>query len=57
MHLHDKNLVVMLDKEIFHLNFRDFMELEGKDHMVEITDELGIAREEIKLMKKKMSRT
>lgn len=57
MRLQDKHLMALLNKEGFHCQFHTFMELDGKDDMMEIVDELGISREEVRLIKKKMSRT
>jgi len=57
MRLNDKHLVSIVNKETFHLNFQHFMELEGKCNTMEVIEELGIAREEVVLIKKKMSRT
>lgn len=57
MRLNDKHLVSIVNKETFHLNFQHFMEIEGKCNTMEVIEELGIAREEVVLIKKKMSRT
>lgn len=56
MRLHDKHLVAITNKDTFHLNFHHFMELEGEYHVMEIIDEFGVSSEEVKLIKKKMSR-
>lgn len=56
MRFHDKHLIATMDKGAFYLNFRHFMELEGKGDMTEIAEEFGISGEEVKHMKKKMSR-
>jgi len=57
MRLHDKHLVSILNKEMLHVNFRVFMELEGKDQAIETIEEFGIPREEVQGQKKKISRT
>jgi len=57
MRFHDKHQVVILNKELFHAHFNDYLELEGKDHMIEIVDELGVSREEVKIIMKKVTRT
>ena len=57
MRLHDKQQVAIQNKELFHTNFNNYMELDGKDHMIEIVDELGVSREDVKIVMKKVTRT
>lgn len=57
MRLHDKNLMAAMHKELFHLNFHHFMELEGKYNTMEIAEELGISFREVMIMRKKINRT
>lgn len=57
MRLADKHLTVTMDKEIFHVNFDHFMQLEGHYNTIETTEEFGITPPEVMIIKKKMSRT
>ncbi|WP_249871123.1 hypothetical protein [Oceanobacillus saliphilus] len=57
MRMSDKQWNVGNQKEIFSADLHHFVEPEGKGTHMEIASELGISMEEVKMLKKKLSRS
>jgi len=57
MRINDKHWSITSSKNIFNINFHQFMELEGKSNHMEIAEELGISLREVHILKKRITRT
>jgi len=57
MRMDRKQSSVGLQKDIFSVDLHHFTELEGEGNHLEIASELGISIGEVKLLKKKLSRS
>ncbi|WP_337019386.1 hypothetical protein [Oceanobacillus massiliensis] len=57
MRMNDKQWNAATQKDIFTADLHQFMELEGQGNYLEIASELGISIGEVKLLKKKLSRS
>ncbi|WP_010651012.1 hypothetical protein [Oceanobacillus massiliensis] len=57
MRMNDKQWNAATQKDIFTADLHQFIELEGQGNYLEIASELGISIGEVKLLKKKLSRS
>lgn len=57
MRVNEKQWQSTINKEINGVNFHRFMELEGQCNSMEMAQELGITLGEVKMLKKKITRT
>ncbi|MFD1362955.1 hypothetical protein [Lentibacillus salinarum] len=57
MRLYEKQWQSHLDKDIYGVDFHQFMEMEDQFNHMEIAEELGISLGEVKRLKKKVTRT
>ncbi|MBP2256606.1 hypothetical protein [Virgibacillus alimentarius] len=57
MRIHDKQWQSTINKSINDVNFHRFIEMDGKYNAMEVAQELGISLREVKMLKKKITRT